>query len=250
MRMTQRRTIWRWVLLVVVLAVVALGFGGAAAVQHVPTFYAKALEIPEPERAARSDAFLAEVTALSSQLRQPGQWSAVFTDEQVNGWFAHDLKLNHPKALPPEMAEPRIALRPVGSRIACRWTQNGVAVVCSVEFDATVSGPNQVAVRLRSLRAGAIPLPRGQWVDAVSRWAVEAKIPLRWMQAEGDPVAVVNLPQLHEQEGARPRVLHLEAIQVQDGRVALSGSTESAGGSPSSPPPPPSPPAKKPAAPR
>ena len=49
-------------------------------------------------------------TALYSEARQPGQWQAAFTSDQINGWLALQLAEVYADALPDEISEPRVAI--------------------------------------------------------------------------------------------------------------------------------------------
>ncbi len=51
-----------------------------------------------------------------------GHWSAVFTDEQINGWLAADLPEKFPQLLPPEIQDPRVVFAPGQLQLACRYT--------------------------------------------------------------------------------------------------------------------------------
>ena len=49
-------------------------------------------------------------TALYSDARQVGQWQALFTAEQINGWLATQLVQNASGELPANIRDPRIAI--------------------------------------------------------------------------------------------------------------------------------------------
>ena len=76
-------------------AVLILVVGGAYyATRQVRPFYEQALRL-EPEAAQRGSRELeSRATALYSDARQAGQWHAVFTAEQINGWLAVQLDKN------------------------------------------------------------------------------------------------------------------------------------------------------------
>ncbi len=78
--------------------------------QHRPEFYRHALAQDATSAKQGSDALLHEAAALASDLRRPGQWHALFTTEQINGWLACDVLQNHPKLFPTCIADPRIAI--------------------------------------------------------------------------------------------------------------------------------------------
>ena len=85
--------------------------GGAYyAARQVRPFYKQALQI-EPEVLERGSRELeSRATALYSDARQHGQWQALFTAEQINGWLATQLAQNQDGELPKNFRDPRVAI--------------------------------------------------------------------------------------------------------------------------------------------
>jgi hypothetical protein len=65
-----------------------------------------------------------------------------------------------------------------------------------------------------------------QVVEAIGQGAQRLDLRLRWEQADGDPVALVDLPDLHDGQARR---VTIERIELQEGAIFVSGSTHSAG---------------------
>lgn len=222
------RKIVRVVLAVVALAGVAAGvsfFAAYRASQHVPEFYEKAIARQPESQAEASHELVKQVFDLRNDVNQVGQWKAVFTDEQINGWLAADLPAKFPDALPKEIHDPRVAIDPQQAQIACRYESSKTSTVVSLALEIHLTDePNVVAVRIRQARAGLLPLPVKQGLDKITAAARAAGIPLRWVQKDGDPVALITVPAEHEQYSQR--LLRLETIELRSGEVFLSGQTE------------------------
>lgn len=205
----------------------AVGFTGGVywASRSVPDFYEQALEV-QPERVQQaSDEMLASATALASNVRKEGRWQALFTSEQINGWLAVDLKENYPKLLPSDIAEPRVLIKPRQATLACRYGPESMApTVISIDLDMYVTEANTIALQIRSVKAGAIPVPMNTVLDIVSATAEDLDLTLRWRTDEGDPVALIEIPPTREGD----TVYQLEALELRDSQVFLSGRTESA----------------------
>jgi hypothetical protein len=86
--------------------------------------------------------------------------------------------------------------------------------------------PNEVAVRIREVRAGRLPLPLKGVLDRVTAQARDRNLPLRWTQHDADPVALIPIPVEHEQY--RGHQLLLDAVSLGDGSLLLTGHTERA----------------------
>lgn len=201
------------------------GLVGAAflALRHVPHFYEQALEQPSTNQQVSSDALIKNANALASSARRQGAWSAVFTAEQINGWLGIDLPESFPELLPAGVSEPRIRLSPGEATIACRYQQKAVSTIISLNVELYVAEPNVLALRIHNIRAGAIPIPLSQVLAGVTEAARSTNLKLRWVQAKGDPVALVTLP---ANMGRDKLAYRLEKIDLRQDAVYLAGQTE------------------------
>ena len=202
----------------------AIGFftGVYWASQRVPEFYSQAVQLDPVEAKAASDELLAGATALASEARKEGQWSALFTSEQINGWLAVDLPQNFPEVLPPEVIDPRVEITPRLATIGCRYDDGSVSTVISVAVELYLVEPNVVALRIHGIHAGAIPIPLSQVLDGINEAAEQMKLQLRWTTTQGDPVALVTIPPAEGTEDVRYR---LEALEMREGELYVAGHT-------------------------
>jgi hypothetical protein len=194
--------------------------------QQVPQFYEQSLQpkLSRPEQAQLGDEFEREVLELHNDTGREGQWQAVFSDQEVNAWLAVDLVQNHPRALPPDLVDPRVRITVDHLRVACRYKGEPLETVVSIEADMYLTDkPNQLALRIRGFRAGLIPLPLKQLMDRVTDAARKSDVQLLWSQQEGDPVALFQVPAEHQQFPGRE--LCLETLELRDGEIFLAGRT-------------------------
>jgi hypothetical protein len=214
------------------LAVVLLAWAGYRAARYEPPFYRQALQSDPARQGELGDQMEQTVLDVHNQSRQIGRWEAEFTDEQLNGWLAVDLPAKFPELLPPQIRDPRIVIESQRARFACRVSSDAVSAVVSFTLELYLTDePNTLAIRIGKVRAGALPVPLRQFLDPISTAASNSRIPLRWSQAGGDPVALLTIPSKHEElaEGE----VHLDTIELREGSVYEAGST-----APDDPPPP------------
>lgn len=190
--------------------------------RHVPEFYAEAITAePQVERQA-NDQMLERATTLNNDIRKRGRWQALFTAEQINGWLSVDLEENHPELLAEGFSEPRIQIRKGKATIACRYKQGVMNTVASATFELYLVEPDVLALRIDSVRAGAMPMPMKSIVDGVAIAAERLNLRLKWRQEKGDPVALVSLPAAHDDKS----VYKLDALELRDGELYIAGRTE------------------------
>ncbi len=200
--------------------------------QHVPEFYQQAVSGPGQEIAQQvGDELERRVLDVQASLHREGRWSATFTDEQINGWLAHHLPNKLRYRLPDELADPRLKISPGLIQAAVRYEGPRLQAVISVEGQLGLTEqPNEVALRIRHVRAGWVPVPLGKFLDQVSDAARRGGLNLRWTQTDGDPLALIRLPVEHPEFPGHD--LRLEAIELGEGSVTVSGSVRQRGGDP------------------
>lgn len=202
--------------------VVSGGLAVYRASQQVPEFYKQAITADTTRQAAASKQMLQQATTLVSDAQKPGQWQAEFTDEQINGWLAVDLVKNHGDALPTEIKEPRVAIRPDGASIGWRWQTPELSTVFSLDLELYLAEPNVIALAIRGAHAGRVPLPLTKILDEVSAAAGNLNLHVRWLQAEGDPVALVTIPPPEDND---KKLIVIETIELRQGSIFLAGKT-------------------------
>jgi hypothetical protein len=205
------------------IAVIALWLVYRATQQPVP-WYEEVVHIELPQAAAAGDDLERHALALVSDVKRPNErWEAIFTDEQVNGWLAADLAEKYADALPGGVSDPRVAIDEGGARFACRYDTPRISTVLNVETEVYLTDePNVVAVRIRRARAGALPLPLKRILDEATSAAQQRGIPIRWVEQEGDPVALMTVPS-HFAEV--PGQIQVDTLLLRDGEVYIAGRT-------------------------
>jgi hypothetical protein len=204
------------------LAVTGVLAWGYWAATRVPSFYVEALRREPHAQQDASDKLLETATALASNVRKEGRWQALFTAEQINGWLALDLARNFPDTLPPGVVDPRVDIRRDGVTVACRYLDGAVVTVMSLDAEIYMDQANVLCIRLHNARAGAIPVPLGEILDGVQQAAAEADLELTWLQAEGDPVALVRF---HPPRDDEDTLYELETLELRAGEIYVEGRT-------------------------
>ena len=209
-------------LIAAALAVVALLslLGFFLALRHEPAFYRAAMQLKPAALEKGSDRMIQQATALTSAVKKPGHWEALFTAEQINGWLAVDLVRNYPTSLPPTWHDPRITIDAKQVTIACRYQKGEITSVLSLTVEPYLPEPNVIALRIVKARAGLLPAPLRQVTDRLEKAAADVQCPLHWRSAGGDPVALLSFPP----SGDRP--VRIETLRLGDGEIYVAGSTE------------------------
>jgi len=205
------------------LLVIAAGLCGLYwAFKQQPDFYRQAIQVDSSLQKKASDQMLQRAAALRSDLEQEGRWQALFTAEQLNGWLAVDLVENYPDMLPESFRDPRVEIQPDRMTLACRLKRGTLDGVVTLTVEPYLVEPNVLALRIRRARAGLVPMPLAEILDAVSEAAGRMDLHLRWRRAGGDPVALISFPPPRTQDG---KLVQIETLQLSEGEIYLAGTT-------------------------
>jgi hypothetical protein len=209
---------------IAVVAVIGALTGGAFyAARQVRPFYQQALQV-EPDVLERGSRELeSRATALYSEARQQGHWQASFTTEQINGWLATQLAANQGRELPANIRDPRVAISKDVLTLGFRTTSGGVDTVVTVDASVFLTDEGAVAVRLMSVRAGALPLPVMRLADELADACQKLTLPVRWTQHDGEPVALVET---HGDPHSDDSRLFIDTIELGESELYVAGHTE------------------------
>jgi hypothetical protein len=221
--MRKRTRVILAVLLGLALLVILALFLLYKATQHVPEEYRAAMEIDPVRQREGSDEMLRQAGALAGDLKKEGRWEVLFTAEQINGWLAVDMVEYHPDLLPEGFSDPRVVITPDCIMLFGRIDQDGRRSVVSLTVEPYLPEPNVLAVRIRDARAGLVPLPLGDVLEALSDSAIRGGFDIHWQQAEGDPVALISILSTLDNDG---RTVSIDDLRLDNGEIFLSGTVE------------------------
>lgn len=189
--------------------------------KHQPDFYQTALNLPEPEARQLSERLLERLGALSGSVNRSGPWKALVSSDEVNGWLATDFAENLSETLPANLQEPRVQIERDRVRLGCRYGHGWSATVVHLEVEPFQVARDAVGLRIRTVKAGALPAPLGGLLEAITHAAQNAGWQLAWEQAGACPTAILR-PDLRRRDGTRQE---LEAVSLVDGKLYLAGRT-------------------------
>jgi hypothetical protein len=218
------RLIRTTVLPLVLVALVALMvfWGTLHAARQVRPFYQRALASDPVILRQGSRELQSQVGAFYSDAQQSGDWSAVFTDAQLNGWLATELATTYAEKLPPNIRDPRIAISPHSFSLGFHRRQVGIDTIVSVDADLFLTDRGELAARLTSVHAGALPLPAAKVAEEIQKVSERWSLPLRWSQVDGDVVALVDIAAA---VSTGEQAVVIDTLELREGELFIAGKT-------------------------
>ncbi len=218
---------WKRIVIVVVLvgllAAIVTTAGLYSAVTQVHPYYRAALERPPEELEQQSHQLESRFSALHSDLQDEGEWHTVISADELNGWLATKLPEAFPELLPKSIREPRVAITPDAVFLAAQSTFAGVDTVVSIEVEPFVTTDGDLAVEVRQVLAGTLPLPKNDLFDQLSKATQGLDLPIRWTQNEGNTILLVERG-MWDSVDQQQRIL--EALELAEGELFLTGRTK------------------------
>lgn len=220
----------RWIKRVAMAMSLLLVVGLAAAwwaveqTQHVPEFYARATESQSAGVVPTNRSLTAEVEQLQVDAEKMGSWHATFGDDEINAWLTEELPKKFPQLLAKGASDPRIIIENDRVLAAVRYKNRRIDTVISCELEVELTEePNMLALRVKHLKAGALPLPLSNFLKGISKEAGKGDVDVRWDVTEAGPIALVTVPSEHPRYVSNPVIV--ESVQLVDGALILSGHT-------------------------
>lgn len=200
------------------------GIGAAlvVAVRHEPAFYQRQAVPEGADRRQRCEEFKTEFSQfLDGLLNQPEHgWYARFTDLQVNSYLEEDCEGENVLKLPEGLDAPRVAFEADRVRVGFRYGSGWLRSVVALDLRVWLAPrePNVIAVEVRGLRRGALPLSTHPLLERVTEVARQRGFEVTWFRHEGFPVALVRL----HSDQPRPNA-HLQRLDLRPAAILIGG---------------------------
>lgn len=213
----------KWIILLVVIAVLG-GLGSMAALlKHEPGYYRRAAVPPGPERKTLSAACLGRFTLLLNCLNDGyGQWDIKMSQGQINSFFEEDyIRLGLAKDFAKHgISEPRVVLEEERLRLGFRFGTGLWSTVVSYDLKLWLAPRDQnvLAIEIQGRKAGAFPLSTQTLLKEITEVAKRRNIDVTWYRHDGNPVALLRF------QADRPRpTFQLRRLDVRSGIMNIGG---------------------------
>jgi hypothetical protein len=227
------------ILLAVGGVLLALILGGtllALVLRHVPDFYTRAAVAPGEQRKQWSREFQSEFwnklvnylineqadDNLPADLKTHGNDAICdirFTEEQINSYFEEDfIRSGYTGVLPEGVSAPRVAIEADRLRVGFRCGTKPWSTVISLDLRIwlVAKEPNVVAIEVRGLHAGALPISVHTIMDRLTEVARDREIDVNWYRYNGNPVALLRRP-----AGKKDSAVVLQQLKLQPKTIVM-----------------------------
>ena len=226
------RTLIQWIALfakitlILLLCLAGLAYYAYQSTQQLPDFYEATLNSDPVQLAESGAVFEQRVLDLRSSAQEAGEWQAVFTEQQINGWIAVDMPRKFPHWQPREVSDPRVSISRNELKLVFKVESPRLSGVVVAQADVFCTADNQIAVQFNSVKSGIVPIPMKRFADKITKGLEKSDIQVEWTEQDGDPVLLIKLPSDVTDQGDGNSVI-LKSVTLESGQVVLSGETSS-----------------------
>ena len=216
--------IFKLAMVLLVLLLLGLGYFYYTS-QQLPEFYAAAMKQEPAEAKALGTQLETNALDIYNSARSSTSWQGELSEDEINGWLASELPVKFPDLLPENIKEPRVMLKDDDLSIACRCSYQDLQGVLVGSFDLFCTDvPNQIAIRIKSIKMGFAPFPVTQFADQITETLKNSGFESSWTELDGDPVLLIDV---HEKHLVIDEyyLIEVKSFEIEDKKILFSGET-------------------------
>ncbi|TWT88561.1 hypothetical protein Mal64_20450 [Pseudobythopirellula maris] len=177
----------------------------------------------EPEAVEQDlQQFESQLAALYSDAQKRPDWSTVVTAGQINAWLARRWTNDYPRLKAAGVDDPRVLIRGEDVTLAFRVDRSWIDAVATIGVRPFLSDEGELGVEMLNAHVGRAAMPLARLAALLEDALMRYQLPVRWAQTDGHPTLLVNVPLVASDDDQQRR---LEALELRDGEIYLSGST-------------------------
>jgi hypothetical protein len=159
---------------------------------------------------------------LNNAIQKIGEsWQAVFTEDDLNAYFAVELTKEGANLLPKEIIEPRLTFSDRQIDFACQIQRGAFSGTLHLSLGLTLPEPNRFVIRIKNAKLGKLPISKEIPIKFLVKALEEKSYQVQQGTEAGDPTITVVFDIKYDNK----RFVLLDGITFQDGSVHLSGTT-------------------------
>jgi hypothetical protein len=194
-------------------------------IRHEPEFYHETAsrEVGGGKtRPQRSGECFTRLNQFHQDIAYQTSWNAEFREDLINSFFDEQfVQLGFDKRILPEgISAPRVAIEHDLIRLAFRYHLGPFSTIISINMRVwlTPREPNVIALELRGLYAGSLPIAAQSLLESVSETARQNNIDITWYRHQGNPVALLRF----QADQDRP-TYRLDHLVLEPGVIRVDG---------------------------
>ncbi len=207
--------------LIVVLVIAGVAWWAWRAVNTTQPWYEEIVLVEPATAAEASRQCERQVTVARERLQDGLPWEMVFTQDQINGWLAHEAKQHSADGILEVFQNPRVSITPDQIRIGGRYLGSGMNTVLSLTCKVSLTdNTNVAAVHIDGVSAGQLAIPRERAIDRLKRETKNHPLPVIWEEEDGHQFAHLFIPDKIANDLGP---VTIDTLEILEGKIRIAG---------------------------
>ena len=204
------------------------------AITYYPEFYRQRIDIAEDKLEQDAKDFVFSSGKMLNDIRRKKEWSATYTEDQINGWLERRIQRDLPGLIPIGAYYPRVKLEQGRINFAMEFCPDDFESIFWVQVQFTVDPPGVYHLVIEQVKLGVIPISRAMIKNELKLYFQRANIPCEIQTTEnGNLELVMDWRQIDSVNDWQtdPLIYHsrkvtLTDVQILPGELRLSGTAQ------------------------
>ena len=147
------------------------------AITYYPEFYRQRIDIADEKLEQNAKDFVFSSGRMLNDIRRKKEWSATYTEDQINGWLERRIQQDLPGLIPIGSYYPRVHLEQDRINFAMEFCPEDFESIFWAQVRFTVPEPGVYHLIIEQVKLGVIPISRGIIKNELKKYFDSANIP-------------------------------------------------------------------------
>ena len=206
------------------------------AITYYPQFYRERIDIADEKLEQNAKDFVFSSGRMLNDIRRKKEWSATYTEDQINGWLERRIQQDLPGLIPIGSYYPRVHLEQDRINFAMEFCPEDFESIFWAQVRFTVSEPGVYHLVIEQVKLGVIPISRGIIKNELKNYFEKANIPCEIQATEKGEIELVmdwrDIDSVNDWKTDpliyRSRKVTLTDVKILPGELKLAGTAKKA----------------------
>lgn len=222
------------VVIIIGVICVIIRFSYHKAITYYPEFYRERIDIPEEKLEQNAKDFVFSSGRMLNDIRRKKEWSATYTEDQINGWLERRIQQDLPGLIPIGSYYPRVHLEQDRIYFAMEYCPDEFESIFWVQVRFTVSEPGVYHLVIEQVQLGIIPISRGMVKSELKKYFENANIPCEIQTTDKGEIELImdwrDIDSVNDWQTDpliyRSRKVTLTDVKILPGEIQVSGTAK------------------------
>lgn len=204
------------------------------AITYYPEFYRQRIDIADDKLEQDAKDFVFSSGRMLNDIRRKKEWSATYSEDQINGWLERRIQQDLPGLIPIGSYYPRVHLEQDRINFAMEFCPEDFESIFWAQVRFNVSEPGVYHLIIEQVKLGVIPISRGIIKNELKKYFDSANIPCEIQATDKGEIELVmdwrDIDSVNDWKTDpliyRSRKVTLTDVKILPGELKLAGTAK------------------------